>query len=148
MSAPQLGGANPVSTFMNSLPPVPYTLYGIALILAIVYVNQIPVGIRAMADSPIGRILGIIGIVLSLRYAGWAYAVLFTVAYILLLHGAPRLEEGFSSIQGKNVQRPTERWFVERVLGERPTRIEIDRVNVEGISDNSQRNMRSVGSRR
>lgn len=143
-----MGGTNSLATFIDSIPSVPYTLYGSILILAIVYVNQIPIGIRNIADSPIGRIIGIIGIVLTLRYIGWSYAVLFTFAYILVLHGATRLEEGFASIQGKNVQRPTERWFVERVLGERPHRIEIDRVNVEGISDNSQRNMRSVGSKR
>lgn len=144
-TAGQIGGANAMNTFLGHIPPVQYTLYGIALILGIIYVNQIPSGVRTIADTAVGRILGIIGIYLSIRYLGWIYALLFTIFFILILHGAPRLEEGFHAIERKDIDTPTSLWFVEKVLGEHPKRIETDTITTESVSDNSQKNMGSRG---
>jgi hypothetical protein len=142
---PQMGGANPMNVLFANMDPIQKLLFGVGLIIGIVHVNQIPDKIRETANSLIGRILGIAGIYLVFRYVGWPYAFLFTLFYVLLLQGAPQVQEGFYGMEAKNVERPTSRWFVERVLGERPTRIEINTVGTEDVQDLSEKNMQSRG---
>lgn len=141
----QMGGANPMNVLFANVDPIQKLLFGAVLVLGIVYANQIPTQIRTMADSIVGRVIGIVGILATLQYVGWPYAFLFTLMYVLVLQGAKQIQEGFHAIEAKNVERPTSRWFVERVLGERPIRIETNTVGTEAVQDLSEKNMTSRG---
>ena len=125
-----------METLVQSIPPIQNILYGVALGLIIVYVNVIPKDIRILADSVVGRFVAILGLFLTVRYVGWVYGLLYAVAFLLLIHNSPRTgEEGFNNMMWKDVERPRSRWFVERVFGERPIRIERDTVITEAVQD-------------
>jgi hypothetical protein len=130
------GLSSPIETLIQNIPPIQNTIYGILLILIIVYVHLIPSDVRKIADSLSGRFFGVIGLGLTVRYVGWVYGLLYAMAFLLLIHSAPRsAEEGFNNMMWKNVERPKSRWFVERVFGERPIRIERDTVITEAVQD-------------
>lgn len=125
-----------MESLLQTIPPIQNTLYGVALALIIVYVNLIPKNIRMFADSVIGRIVAIAGLILTVRYVGWVYGLLFAIAFLLVIHNSPRTgEEGFNNMMWKDVERPRSRWFVERVFGEHPVRIERDTVITEAVQD-------------
>lgn len=125
-----------METLVQAIPPIQNILYGVALGLIIVYVNVIPKDIRILADSVVGRFVAILGLFLTVRYVGWVYGLLYAVAFLLLIHNSPRTgEEGFNNMMWKDVERPRSRWFVERVFGERPIRIERDTVITEAVQD-------------
>jgi hypothetical protein len=64
--------------------------------------------------------------------------MLTALAFLLLLHGAPRKGgiEGFDG-GGSVSEKKTvgKRWFVERVLNERPVAISTDQVKTQAITD-------------
>ncbi len=139
-SQQQGGMINPIQLFINNLDSPYKLLLGALLVLVIVYASAVPVEIRQFMDSMVGRVVGI-GIVYGIVHSfGWVYGLLATLAFLIVLQGAPRLEyiEGFSgggSINQKKIVG--KKWFVEQVLGENPKKIETDKVQttaIEGIS--------------
>lgn len=110
-------------------------VYGLLLIVVIVYSSVIPSEYRSFADSLLGRVFGI-GIIYGvIESMGWIYGLLTTMAFLLVLTGAPRSEEGFmireefdggGSVSEKRVSG--KRWFVEKVLGENPSKIAVDKI--------------------
>jgi hypothetical protein len=142
MSTVQHGGVNPLQVLFSSLDSPAKLLYGFLLILVIVFSSSIPTEYRAFSDTILGKVLGIAILYGVVKSLGWVYGLLTALAFLLVLHGAPRLEyvegfEGGGSINEKKVIG--KRWFVEKVLGEHPKRIETDRVYtsaIEGISSN------------
>jgi hypothetical protein len=102
-------------------------IYGCILVLLIVYSSEIPNEYKRFVDSLIGRVFGIAAVYGAIQYIGWVYGLLTAMAFLLLLHGGVQMREGFVGDIHKT-QTDKNRWFVERVLGERPSRIEIDRV--------------------
>lgn len=125
-----------METLVQAIPPIQNILYGVALGLIIVYVNIVPKDIRILADSLVGRFVAILGLFLTVRYVGWVYGLLYAVAFLLVIHNSPRTgEEGFNNMMSKDVERPRSRWFVERVFGEHPVRIERDTVITEPVQD-------------
>lgn len=130
------GLSSSIDTVLQNIPPIQNTIYGILLIMLIAYVHLVPIDVRILADSLSGRFFGIVGLFLTVRYVGWVYGLLYAIAFLLLVHSAPRTaEEGFNNMMWKNVERPKSRWFVERVFGERPVRIERDTVITEAVQD-------------
>jgi hypothetical protein len=110
-------------------------LYGLMIIIIIVYSPIIPTEYRIFADSFLGRVFGI-GIVFTVTQTlGWVYGLLTALAFLLILNGAPRSDhisdysEGFdgggSVSEKKTVGR---QWFVESVLKENTQAISQDRV--------------------
>jgi hypothetical protein len=125
-----------MESIVQAIPPIQNILYGVALGLIIVYVNIVPKDIRILADSLVGRFVAILGLFLTVRYVGWVYGLLYAVAFLLVIHNSPRTgEEGFNNMMSKDVERPRSRWFVERVFGEHPVRIERDTVITEPVQD-------------
>ena len=125
-----------MDSLVQAIPPIQNILYGVALGLIIVYVNIVPNDIRILADSLVGRFVAILGLFLTVRYVGWVYGLLYAVAFLLVIHNSPRTgEEGFNNMMSKDVERPRSRWFVERVFGEHPVRIERDTVISEPVQD-------------
>ena len=108
-------------------------LYGVALVLLITYSSLIPSEYRTFADSVLGRLFGI-GIIYAVTETmGWVYGLLTAMAFLLLLQGAARLQEGFDG-GGTVSEKKTVggKWFVEKVLG-KPDIIATDRVVTSAI---------------
>jgi xanthosine utilization system XapX-like protein len=134
--------------FMSRLDSPAKLLYGVGLVLTIVYSSIIPSEIRVFTDSLLGRIFGVAGIYIVIQLVGWVYGLLTALAFLLVLNGAPRINnfnsiglnsdniEGFDgggSVSEKKIVG--RRWFVEKVLGERPTKIATDKVLTSAIDD-------------
>jgi hypothetical protein len=126
----------PIQTLVDAIPPIQNVVYGIVLVLLVVYAPLIPMDARKIADSLAGRFFGILGLFLTVRYVGWVYGLLYAIAFLLIIHNSPRVsEEGFNNMMWKDVERPRKRWFVERVFDEHPVRIERDTVITEAVQD-------------
>jgi hypothetical protein len=110
-------------------------VYGLIIIVIIVYSPIIPTEYRSFADSFLGRVFGI-GIVFAITQTiGWTYGLLTALAFLLILNGAPRDKlEGFdgggSISEKKTVGR---QWFVETVLDENTKAISQDRVVTQAV---------------
>jgi hypothetical protein len=123
--------------FLPAMDSPPKLLYGAAMVLLITYSSALPTMYRSFADSLIGRVLGIAAILASLELLGWIYGLLTAVAFLLVLHHAPRFHhegfEGGGSISQMDVIG--KRWFVETVLGERPSKISTHEVITRAIKN-------------
>lgn len=122
---------------INHLDSPSKLLYGTLIVLLITYSSEIPLEYHSFADSLLGRIFGIAIVYGILETMGWVYGLLTALAFLLLLTGAKRIEqEGFDgggSVSEKRVIG--KRWFVEKVLGEYPSKIATDQVTTAAISD-------------
>lgn len=125
-----------IGLILENMDPVHNIIYGIILVVLIVYAGEVPMSIRTLLDTMGGRALGVVILLGTLRYVGWVYALLFAIALLLILNSATReVNEGFLTLEHKKVERPNERWFVEKVLGERTTAIETDNVITQPVQD-------------
>lgn len=108
-------------------------IYGVILVLIIVYSSVIPSEYRLFADSLLGRVFGI-GIIYGvIQTLGWVYGLLTALAFLLFLNGSSRME-GFNA-GGTVTQKKIvgKRWFVEKVLDEHPKNIATDKVTTNPI---------------
>jgi phosphotransferase system glucose/maltose/N-acetylglucosamine-specific IIC component len=122
--------------------PIEY-LIGLILALVIVYANQIPRGMRIAAESLVGKLLAIALAVTAAKAFGWVYGLLVVLAYLVLL-GSIKGATGPEGFQAQIVKETIgRRWYVERVLGERPELIDTEKVTSTVVTDNSQRGMSS-----
>jgi hypothetical protein len=118
----------------------PVEILGIILMaVLIVYASRIPTPYRVFMDSMTGRILAIVTIYGTVKFCGWLYGLLVAVAYLVILHTVANGSEGFTN----QIVKETigKRWYVERVLGERPELIDTEKVTTTSVTDNSQRGM-------
>lgn len=89
-------------------------IYGVILILIIVYSSVIPSEYRLFADSILGRVFGI-GIIYGvIQTMGWVYGLLTALAFLLLLNGSSQIEGFDGSITSYKGSGDT--WYVEKVL--------------------------------
>jgi len=118
---------------MNNVDSPTKLIYGVSIILLITYSSLIPSEYRSFADSLLGKIFGI-GIIYGITETmGWVYGLLTAMAFLLLLQGASRLQEGFSG--GVTEKRAVgSRWFVEKIMKETPLIIATDRVVTSAIN--------------
>lgn len=124
-------------SFLTKQLDSPYHLmFGVVLVLSIVYAPIISGEIRSFADSVLGRIFGIGMVYVVVQSMGWVYGLLTAMAFLLLVNGANRTLEGFDGggtvSEKKTVKK---QWFVESVLGERPKKIAVDRITTSAIED-------------
>jgi len=142
--AVQQGGMNSqgwmvdfVHRMSEQLDSPPKLVYGTLIVLLIAYSSEIPSEYSNFADSLLGRIFGIVIVYGVLETMGWMYGLLTALAFLLLLTGARRtVQEGFDgggSVSEKKIIG--RRWFVEKVLGEYPTKIATDQVTTAAITD-------------
>jgi hypothetical protein len=131
----QNGGLlNSFQILLNNMDSPAKLLYGVFLILIIVYSPLIPTEHRLFADSMLGRVFGIAIVYGVIESLGWVYGLLTALAFLLILQSAPRTPgamEGFDgggSVSEKKIDRGT-KWFVETVLGENPRKIANDQVS-------------------
>jgi len=112
-------------------------VYGILIVLLIAYSSEVPSVYANFADSLLGRVFGVAIVYGVLETMGWVYGLLTALAFLLLLTGASRtVQEGFDgggTVSEKKVIG--KRWFVEKVLGEYPSKIATDQVTTHAITD-------------
>jgi hypothetical protein len=139
ISSQQGGMITSFQTFLMNLDSPFKLLYGFLLIILIVYAPLVPGEIRIIADSLVGRIIGIAIIYGVIEAFGWVYGLLTALAFLVILNGASRtvtlLEnfDGGGTVSEKKIIG--KRWFVEKVLGEHPRKIATDRVTTSAIED-------------
>lgn len=142
--ASQQGGdiVHSLQSFFSNLDSPLQLVYGLLLVLTIVYSPALPTDLRQFADSFLGRVFGVALVYGATEAMGWVYGLLTALAFLLILNGAPRYGttflEGFDG--GGGVTRKTAithdtRWFVEQVLNECPSKIDTDRVMTSAIQD-------------
>jgi|LauGreDrversion4_2_1035121.scaffolds.fasta_scaffold04517_4 hypothetical protein len=102
-------------------------VYGVVLILLIVYGGEVPDRIRLFADTVLGRILGVAWLFLTVESLGWLFGLFVALAWLSIVYLSPHARgvEGFEVVEK---ERRGRRWFVERVLGEHPVAIATDKV--------------------
>ena len=143
MSHPQLsyqqgGVINSINLFIMNMDSPAKLIYGGLLIILIVYSSIIPVEYRTFADSLLGRVLGVAIVYGVVETLGWVYGLLTAIAFLLIINGASRIDtsmlEAFDG-GGTVSEKKTigKKWFVERVLGENPTKIATDRVTTTAV---------------
>jgi len=134
----QGGVINSINLFMNNMDSPATLVYGALLILLIVYSSAIPSEYRTFADSLLGRVLGVAIVYGVVETLGWVYGLLTAIAFLLIINGATRIDtsmlEAFDG-GGTVSEKKTigKKWFVERVLGENPTKIATDRVTTTAV---------------
>ena len=139
----QMGGSNPLDIVVQHLDTVPHMIYGTLVIVLITFHGRIGSTISAYADSAIGRVLGI-GFVLGVTHTmGWTYGLLTALAFLLVVHGSPRLgATGTDSFEDlKRHEAKGTLWFVEKVLGENPQGITSDSAVTKAVQDDSEKTM-------
>ena len=114
-----------------------YTLF--AIFLAIGFVKQIPLQIRAQAGTPLGRVFLFFLSVTIAAHISWINGLLMAVLSLLLLSLSPRGKEGFEAAINDSLKLVTDlnKWFVEEVLKENPLAIDKEDVKTYPIQDNS-----------
>ena len=125
----------------------PLSIYiGIALVLGITYIGQIPDSITYRVNTSLGRfVLFWIAIGIADTYS-WIYALLMSLFAVLVIAVSPRnLSEGFQD----NIQMVTQnkKWWSEKVLGENPLGIEDDKVKTSAIQDNTNSSNSTTSSK-
>lgn len=134
---------------------------GIALVLGITYVGQIPDHYTYQANTILGRIfLFLVALFVADTYS-WVYGVLMALFVVLLLVVSPRTQgrEGFQNggrketmdgENGLNVKLVSQkkRWWSEEVLQENPIGIEEEKVKTSAIQDSGSSSSNSVTSSR
>ena len=135
----QQGGViNSINLFIMNMDSPATLIYGALLILLIVYSSVIPSEYRAFADSLLGRVFGVAIVYGVVETLGWVYGLLTAIAFLLIINGATRIDtsmleafDGGGTISEKRTIG--KKWFVERVLGENPTKIATDRVTTTAV---------------
>ena len=115
-----------------------------SLILAIVFVKQIPDVVRSNAGTTIGRAaLFALTITIADMYS-WTNGVLMALFSLLILSISPRskaapVKESFQSSYDTNVKIVSnkQKWWVEQVFKEDPIGIQEEYVKTSAIQDNS-----------
>ena len=143
----QSGGANPLDIVLKHLDTVPHMIYGALMIVLITFNGQVGPSTAAFVDSALGRVLGIGLVLLIVNQLGWSYGLLTALAFLLIIHGSPRLAatgiEQFEDL--KRHEAKGNKWFVEKVLGENPKGITSDDANTEAVQDDSEKSMAHGG---
>jgi uncharacterized membrane protein len=116
-------------------------IYGLLCVILIVYNEMITPEIKQFAETILGKIIAIVILYFVTQFMGWPYGILTALVFVMLLRNNYSLSEGFSGGGTINEKRIVgKRWFVEKVLGEKPKKIETDKVYtsaIEGITNNT-----------
>lgn len=109
---------------LNNFDSPAKLIYGFIVVLVIVYSSEIPSEYKLFMDSILGRVFGIAIIYGVIQSLGWVYGLLTALAFLLIMNGANRSENRVEGFQSTDVSHK-DRWYVEKVLKERPCEINI-----------------------
>lgn len=130
----------------------PLNVYvGVALVLAITYVGQIPKNIAFRANTFFGRLVLFSLTIFAAEMYSWIYALLMALFTVLIIALSPRnLKEGFQALAPDiDVKLVTQKnkWWSEKVFKEDPLGIEEDRVSTSSIQDNTNSSNSNTSSK-
>lgn len=110
-----------------------------ALVIAIVFVKEIPLEVRSLAGSPFGRLALFLGTIMLANYYLWITGLLMAILSLLLLSLGPRtVQEGFQApYSSMKLITEKDKWWVEKVFKENPIAIQEDGVETKAIQDGS-----------
>ena len=91
VSYQQGGMVSSFQTVMANLDSPAKLIYGLILILVMVYSPVIPTEYRVFANSLLGKIIGITIVYGVIESLGWIYGLLTALSFLLILNGSPRL---------------------------------------------------------
>lgn len=133
-------------------------LVGLLMILAIVFLDKIPIEVRKQADSFLGRALLLTFTVTVTLLYGWPMGILAGLMSALVIgaggvhpitkdvQNVKEIKEGFSSEMQVRLVPGKHKWFVEKVMGENPLLIEDQTVDTSAVQDLSEKDSGSVQS--
>lgn len=119
-------------------------LYGLAISLGIVFVDQIPNEITKQASTLLGKSLLFLILYVTVINTSWIHGLLFVVFVGLLLNQARYTKEGFVDEFSFKLIDTKKKWWVEQVFEENPTAIEDDKVRTSAIQDDNLQQPSSV----
>ena len=125
------------------------TYIGIALVLGITYIKQIPKSFTFFANTFLGRLSLFWATILIADTYSWIYGLLMALFVVLLISVSPRTyvsREGFNDTEVKRVTQKR-KWLVEEILKENPLGIEDEVVSTQAIQDNSNSSNSTNSSR-
>ena len=112
---------------------------GLALVLGITYVKQIPASIRFQANSALGRTFLFAATFVIADMYSWNYGLMAALLTVLMLAISPHPEgvrvEGFEDNTDIKLVTEKHRWFIEKALNEHPAGISEDKVKTSPIQD-------------
>jgi hypothetical protein len=110
-------------------------LVGIILTVLIVFPGTVSPAHKQLLDTVVGRLIAILAVIGATHMGGWPVGILAAVAILVLTPNTMRegfrvseVSEGFNGAN-KIQEIPKERrdrWFIERVMHEKPKSIETD----------------------
>jgi hypothetical protein len=113
-----------------------------AVLLAVwaLYTSKLPALARWQLSSTAGRLLLILLLYIVYDLCGWTVALIFTIAVALTWAARPLFvpadaPEGFANM--KTTKASKEKWFVEKVLHQKPKEIVEDRIDTMAIEEDS-----------
>jgi hypothetical protein len=116
-----------------------------AVLIAVwaLYASKLPALARWQLSSTAGRLLLLLLLYMVYELCGWTVALIFTIAIALTWAARPLfvpVDEGFANM--KTTKASNHKWFVEKVLHQKPKEIVEDRIDtmaVDGDTANSTR---------
>ena len=110
--------------------PINNVLY-IILMIAIVYVSQIPESYKKYGNNMLVR-AGFFGLIIATNnYISYMHALLLALFFVLYLSFSPGFIESFEDL--RIVAKKESRWYDEKVLGEEPDLMETEKVQTQAI---------------
>jgi hypothetical protein len=112
----------------------------ILLILGVIFVEEIPMELRKIASTSIGRFVLFSGVLYLTNTLGWALGLLGALFVLLLLTKHSRnLMEGFQpDFYSVQFIQDKKRWWVEEVLKERPVGIIDEQIATYSVQDRDE----------
>ena len=110
------------------------------LTIGIVFVKEIPIEVRSMAGTILGKTGIFFATIFIAQHYSWISGLLMAILSVLVLSLGPRTTaEGFQAPYSTNMKIVTdkEKWWVEKVFKENPIGIQEDNVITKAIQDNS-----------
>ncbi len=91
----------------------------------IVFSGQVAPAYRQHLDTIYGRLVAVIAVLLTTDFGGWPMGILAVMTILILM--PTTVSEGFF-VEDKKKTTDSNRWFIERVMGESPSEIDSDKV--------------------
>ncbi len=113
-------------------------LFIVICISLIIFSGSVAPAYKVQLDSLYGRIAAVIAVIVATEMGGWPIGILTAMVVLILMPAT--VSEGFigTSLEGfvsepftVEVDKPTtdkNRWFIERVMKEKPKRVERDNI--------------------
>lgn len=149
---PQVGGVR--NTVLDEIQLMTGYFVLIGLVLLSVYVSRVPKSTLQLFSKPLFQVLGLAAVVLITSIYGWIHGIMAGLAFALLVsRSLRRVGEGMTDYipmeanvmiieDSDSVIIPeNHRWFLEKIMGEKPFLIREKEVQTSAVQDLSEKSM-------